>query len=165
MAREDYHDGGMRQSYHAHLSIRIKKTASLKYPTAFRAWMSCMRNICQLYRHCYSPLTKICQFGNNGHDVLLTTFGDMMRVPGSSSSLERKGLKVLQITVVYSTLDALHLAEKHPDKKVVFLAVGFETTAPTIAASVIEAERRGLKTTFVLTAHSNATGYEGAPDR
>jgi len=55
--------------------------------------------------------------------------------------------------VVYSTLDALHLAEKHPNKKVVFLAIGFETTAPTIAASVIEAERRGLKNYFVLTAH------------
>ena len=86
-------------------------------------------------------------------DVLITTFGDMMRVPGSSSSLEKERARGASVAVVYSTLDALHLAEKHPDKKVVFLAVGFETTAPTIAASVIEAERRGLKNYFVLTAH------------
>jgi hydrogenase expression/formation protein HypD len=85
--------------------------------------------------------------------VLITTFGDMMRVPGSSSSLEKERAKGASVTVVYSTLDALHLAEKHPDKKVVFLAIGFETTAPTIAASVIEAEMRGLKNYFVLTAH------------
>ena len=90
---------------------------------------------------------------NSGRDVLITTFGDMMRVPGSSSSIEKERAKGASVAVVYSTLDALHLAEKHPDKKVVFLAVGFETTAPTIAASVIEAERRGLKNYFVLTAH------------
>jgi hydrogenase expression/formation protein HypD len=90
---------------------------------------------------------------NIGHDVLLTTFGDMMRVPGSSSSIEKERAKGASVAVVYSTLDALHLAEKHPDKKVVFLAVGFETTAPTIAASVIDAERRGLRNYFVLTAH------------
>lgn len=90
---------------------------------------------------------------NSGRDVLITTFGDMMRVPGSSSSLEKERAKGASVTVVYSTLDALHLAEKHPDKKVVFLAIGFETTAPTIAASVIEAEMRGLKNYFVLTAH------------
>ena len=86
-------------------------------------------------------------------DVLITTFGDMMRVPGSSSSLEKEKAKGTSITVVYSTLDALHLAEKHPDKKVVFLAVGFETTAPTIAASIIEAEKRNLTNYFVLTSH------------
>jgi len=90
---------------------------------------------------------------NSGRDVLITTFGDMMRVPGSSSSLEKERAKGASVAVVYSTLDALHLAEKHPNKKVVFLAIGFETTAPTIAASVIEAERRGLKNYFVLTAH------------
>src|SRR3989338_4983383 len=90
---------------------------------------------------------------NSGRDVLITTFGDMMRVPGSSSSIEKERAKGASVTVVYSTLDALHLAEKYPDKEIVFLAVGFETTAPTIAASVIEAERRGLKNYFVLTAH------------
>ncbi|GAN31572.1 MAG: hydrogenase formation protein HypD [Candidatus Brocadia sinica] len=86
-------------------------------------------------------------------EVIITTFGDMMKVPGSSSSLEKERAKGASVAVVYSTLDALRLAEKHPDKQIVFLAIGFETTAPTIAASVIEAERRGLKNYFLLTAH------------
>ena len=62
---------------------------------------------------------------NSGHDVLLTTFGDMMRVPGSSSSLEKEKAKGASITVVYSTLDALHLAEKHPDEKSCVPCCGF----------------------------------------
>ncbi len=86
-------------------------------------------------------------------DIIIVTFGDMMKVPGSSSSLEIERAKGASVAVVYSTLDALRLAEKHPEKQIVFLGVGFETTAPTIAASVIEAERRGLKNYFVLTAH------------
>ncbi len=86
-------------------------------------------------------------------DVLVTTFGDMIRVPGSTSSLEKEKAKGAPVAVVYSTLDALSLAEKHPEKQVVFLAVGFETTAPTVAASVVEAERRGLKNYFILTSH------------
>ncbi|HHT9126115.1 MAG TPA: hydrogenase formation protein HypD [Candidatus Brocadiia bacterium] len=86
-------------------------------------------------------------------DLLITTFGDMMRVPGSTSSLEKEKAKGASVAVVYSTLDALSLAEKYPEKQVVFLGVGFETTAPTVAASIIEAERRGLKNYFVLTSH------------
>jgi len=86
-------------------------------------------------------------------EVIITTFGDMMRVPGSSSSLEKERAKGAAVAVVYSTLDALSLAEKYPEKEVVFLAIGFETTAPTVAASIIEAERRGLKNYFVLTSH------------
>ena len=86
-------------------------------------------------------------------DIVITTFGDMMRVPGSSSSLEKERAKGAAVAVVYSTLDALSLAEKYPEKEVVFLAIGFETTAPTIAASIIEAERRGIKNYFVLTSH------------
>ncbi|MEP9411665.1 MAG: hydrogenase formation protein HypD [Candidatus Brocadia sp.] len=86
-------------------------------------------------------------------DVIITTFGDMMKVPGSSSSLEKERAKGASVAVVYSTLDALRLAEKYPEKQIVFLGIGFETTAPTIAASVIEAERRGLENYFILTAH------------
>lgn len=85
--------------------------------------------------------------------IIIVTFGDMMKVPGSSSSLEKERAKGASVVVVYSTLDALRLAEKHPEKQIVFLGVGFETTAPTIAASIIEAERRGMKNYFVLTAH------------
>lgn len=86
-------------------------------------------------------------------DIVIATFGDMIRVPGTSSSLEKERAKGAAVAVVYSTLDALSLAEKYPEKQVVFLAVGFETTAPTVAASIIEAEKRGIKNYFVLTSH------------
>jgi hydrogenase expression/formation protein HypD len=86
-------------------------------------------------------------------DVVLCTFGDMMRVPGSSTSLEQERAIGRNIKVVYSTLDAVRLAEKNPQKKIIFLGVGFETTAPTIAASVLQAERIKLNNYFVLCAH------------
>ncbi len=86
-------------------------------------------------------------------DLIIATFGDMVRVPGSSSSLLREQAGGAQIKIVYSPLDALTLAEKSPEKKVIFLGVGFETTAPTIAGSIVEAKRRGLSNFFVLGAH------------
>ena len=86
-------------------------------------------------------------------DVIIATFGDMVRVPGSSSSLLREQAGGAKIKIVYSPLDALALAEKHPQKKVIFLGVGFETTAPTIAASMVAAKKRGLHNYFVLSAH------------
>ncbi|MFH1943155.1 MAG: hydrogenase formation protein HypD [bacterium] len=86
-------------------------------------------------------------------DVIVTTFGDMMKVPGSSSSLDQEHAKGRDIRVVTSTLEALAIAEKHPDQKVVFLGVGFETTIPTVAASLVEAKRRSMRMYFVLAAH------------
>ena len=86
-------------------------------------------------------------------DMMIVTFGDMMRVPGSSSSLEKERSKGSDIRIVYSTLDAVTLAEKNPEKNVIFLGVGFETTAPTIAASILQAHKRGLKNYSVLCAH------------
>lgn len=86
-------------------------------------------------------------------DVTVTTFGDMMKVPGSSSSLDREHARGGDIRVVASTLEALTLAEKNPHKKIVFLGIGFETTAPTVAASMIEARKRNMKNYFVLSAH------------
>ncbi|RJQ55599.1 MAG: hydrogenase formation protein HypD [Actinobacteria bacterium] len=86
-------------------------------------------------------------------DVIVTTFGDMMKVPGSRSSLTKEKAAGADIRVVYSALDAVDLAQKKPDKNVVFLGVGFETTAPTIAASIVEAKRRNLKNFFVHSVH------------
>jgi hydrogenase expression/formation protein HypD len=77
----------------------------------------------------------------------------MLRVPGSSSSLEKERAQGSDIRIVYSTMDALALAQKTPDKQVIFLGVGFETTAPTIAASILEADKRNLKNYSVLCAH------------
>lgn len=88
-----------------------------------------------------------------GQDTIITTFGDMMKAPGSISSLENEKAGGANVVVVYTPRDALLLAEKHPEKRIVFLAIGFETTAPTVAASIVEAEKRGIKNFFVLTAH------------
>ncbi len=84
-------------------------------------------------------------------DVILTTFGDMMKVPGSYENLFQLRAKGHDIRVVYSTLDAVKIAEENPGKKVVFFGIGFETTAPTIAASVLEAKRKKLKNYFVIS--------------
>jgi len=86
-------------------------------------------------------------------DVITTTFGDMMRVPGSSSSLMEERARGADIRIVYSPLDAVAIAAANPEKKVVFLGVGFETTAPTIAGSILAAEARGLGNYFVLASH------------
>lgn len=85
--------------------------------------------------------------------TIVASFGDMLRVPGSSSSLLAEKARGADVRVVYSPLDAVALAEKHPQQQVVFLGVGFETTTPTIAGSVLEAERRGLTNYFVLCSH------------
>jgi hydrogenase expression/formation protein HypD len=86
-------------------------------------------------------------------ETIIATFGDMLRVPGSTSSLMQERARGADIRIVYSPLDAVNLAAKHPEKKVVFLGVGFETTAPTIAGSILTAAARGIKNYFVLTAH------------
>lgn len=86
-------------------------------------------------------------------DVIVTTFGDLMRVPGSESSLQKeKGLGA-DVRMVYSTMDALDLARQNPARKVIFLGIGFETTAPTIAAAVVAAEVQGIKNFSVLSSH------------
>ncbi len=86
-------------------------------------------------------------------EVIVATFGDLMRVPGTESSLQLERAAGADIRIVYSTFDALTIAEEHPDKKIVFLGVGFETTAPTIAASLSAARDMGRKNFFVFSAH------------
>lgn len=85
--------------------------------------------------------------------VLLATFGDLMRVPGSGGSLQEKKAQGARVQVVYSTLDALKLAEENPGLEVVFAGIGFETTAPTVAVSIEEARRRGIKNYSVWSLH------------
>ena len=85
-------------------------------------------------------------------DTLIATFGDMMRVPGSRSSLEKARAGGANVKVVYSPLDALEEARRHPAQRVVFLGVGFETTAPA-TAWVIQEARRGVPNFSVLCAH------------
>lgn len=85
--------------------------------------------------------------------VVFTTFGDMLRVPGSRENLFQVRSRGGDVRIVYSPLDAVALARKLPDRQVVFLAVGFETTAPTAAAAVLEADRLGLDNFSVLVSH------------
>jgi hydrogenase expression/formation protein HypD len=86
-------------------------------------------------------------------DVIITTFGDLLRVPGTGSSLQKERAAGRDIRMVYSPIDALDAAKKNPDKKIVFLGVGFETTAPIIAAAILETRERGIDNFFVYSAH------------
>lgn len=86
------------------------------------------------------------------HSVTLCTYGDMMRVPGTGSSLLQAKALGADVRITYSPLDALKLAEEFPQREVVFFAVGFETTAPANALAVVEAERKGVYNFSILTA-------------
>lgn len=85
--------------------------------------------------------------------VIITTFGDLLRVPGSSSSLHEERSKGADVRIVYATFDALQIARENPDQQVVFLGIGFETTAPTVAAAVHKAAEEGLQNFSVFSAH------------
>jgi hydrogenase expression/formation protein HypD len=88
------------------------------------------------------------------HDgVILATFGDMMRVPGSEGSLIDAQADGADVRMVYSPLDALKLAHQNPDRKVVFFAIGFETTAPSTAVTLLHAKRLGVRNFFVFCNH------------
>ena len=89
---------------------------------------------------------EICRM----NDVIMTTFGDMMRVPGANGSLSEMKAKGHDVRVVYSPLDALSIAKENPKKKVVFMGIGFETTSPTIAATVLRAKEEKIRNFFVL---------------
>jgi len=86
-------------------------------------------------------------------DVVFCSFGDMLRVPGTRGDLLRLKAEGRDIRIVYSPLDAVRLAEKHPEKRVVFFAIGFETTAPANAMAVRIGKQRGLANFSILAAH------------
>ena len=86
-------------------------------------------------------------------DVIVATFGDMIKVPASRSSLQQAKAEGGDVRIVYSTQDALEIAQHNPSKSVVFIGIGFETTAPTVAASVLQAEQQGIDNYYVLSQH------------
>ncbi|MBI5049962.1 MAG: hydrogenase formation protein HypD [Nitrospirae bacterium] len=86
-------------------------------------------------------------------DVILTTFGDMMRVPGSTSSLYEEKARGREIRIVYSPMDCLKIARENPEKKVIFFATGFETTSPSVAATTLESRTLGLKNFYIFSVH------------
>jgi len=85
--------------------------------------------------------------------VILCSFGDMLRVPGSKESLLEAKAQGADIRILYSPLEAVQIAQQNPDKEVVFFAVGFETTAPANALSIIHAKKLGLKNYSILNSH------------
>ncbi|WP_028323512.1 hydrogenase formation protein HypD [Desulfatirhabdium butyrativorans] len=85
--------------------------------------------------------------------VMLTTFGDLMRVPGSHGSLRQEKAAGHDIRIVYSAMDALELAAENPDRNVVFIGIGFETTAPTVAAAIAVANQRNIRNFLVYSVH------------
>ena len=85
--------------------------------------------------------------------VVLCTFGDMMRVPGRHGSLYHAKAEGADVSVVYSPTDALKEAVDNPDKRVVFFATGFETTAPLVSATVLEAEKQGVENFYIYSVH------------
>jgi hydrogenase expression/formation protein HypD len=90
--------------------------------------------------------------------VIVTTFGDMIRVPGSETTLAAEKAKGRDVRVVYSPLDALEVAAAHPEALVVFYAVGFETTTPMVAATLEMAVQRNLSNFTIFPVHKTVPG-------
>ena len=86
-------------------------------------------------------------------DVIVTTYGDLIRIPGSTTSLDEEKAKGADIRIVYSVLDALKIAEDNKDKKIVFLGIGFETTAPSSAVGVLNAHKAGISNFYLYSSH------------
>ena len=104
---------------------------------------------------CVTPLNLIDKavYLAEEKDVILCSFGDMLRVPGSGKSLLEAKAGGADIRILYSPLEAVKIAEQNPERQVVFFAVGFETTAPANALSVIHAHQMGLTNYSILTSH------------
>ncbi len=120
---------------------------------------------------CVTPLIEIDRsvVAAETPGTIVVTFGDMMRVPGSRSSLEGARTDGADIRIVYNPMDSLQIARQNPGHEIVFLGVGFETTSPTIAATVVAAEREGLGNFSILPFFKTVPGaldmLAGIPDR
>jgi len=97
-------------------------------------------------------IDKAIELAKN-REVIVTTFGDLVRVPGTNSSLEEEKASGADVRVIYSPRDALRIARENPAKKVVLLAIGFETTSPLIAASILDARKEKIGNFFIFSTH------------
>jgi len=86
-------------------------------------------------------------------NTIIATYGDLIRVPGSSSSLDKEKAGGADIKIVYSTLEALNIAMSNSNRKVIFLGIGFETTTPSSAIAILEASKRNINNFFLYSAH------------
>ncbi len=102
---------------------------------------------------CVTPneyLDRIIEIGKE-YNTIIATFGDMIKVPSSYSSLGQEKSAGMDIEVVYSPLDALEIADKNPDREIIFISVGFETTAPSEAVAILEAHKRNINNFSLLS--------------
>jgi hydrogenase expression/formation protein HypD len=104
---------------------------------------------------CVIPMGRLDDAIHIAHQpgVILTTFGDMMRVPGGHGSFLDANAEGTDIRMVYSPVDALRIARRNPDRRVVFMAIGFETTAPSTALTLLQAEREGIENFSIFCNH------------
>lgn len=103
---------------------------------------------------CVTPneyLDRAIEIGKTYKNTILATFGDMLKVPSSYSSLKKERAKGMNIQIVYSPLDALTLAKENPEKEVIFLGIGFETTAPGEALVIFKAKQMDIKNFSLLS--------------
>lgn len=104
---------------------------------------------------CVIPMGRVDDAITIAHEpgVIFACFGDMLRIPGSHGSLLEAKAEGADVRIVYSPLDALRLAREHPDREVVFLAIGFETTAPSTALTLLRARAEGVRNFSCLCCH------------
>ncbi len=109
---------------------------------------------------CVTPASHIdaCIRAAERPDTLIATFGDLVRVPGTRGSLAGARAQGARVEIVYSPMDALTLAIKNPELKIVFPGIGFETTAPTIAATVLQAHKQQVNNFFIISAAKTMPG-------
>jgi hydrogenase expression/formation protein HypD len=167
---DEYRDGGIAQKLIGEIRRLLKErdsVISLMEVCGTHTMNMARAGIRRLFegniRFLSGPGCPVCVTPNNfldraialskRSDVIIATFGDMLKVPGSRSSLYLEKSRGGQIMIVYSPLDALHIAGENPDKKIVFLGVGFETTAPTVAATIQAALNKDINNFYVLCGH------------
>lgn len=164
---EEFRNGATAQALLSHMKNRIPRPVNLMEVCGthtvaiFRHGIRCLLppNVTMLS----GPGCPVCVTANADLDkaialaqmpgITLCTFGDMLKVPGSYFSLQQVRAQGGDVRVVYSPLDALVIAGQNPNRQIVFYGVGFETTAPAIAASILEAQRQGLSNYSVVSVH------------
>ncbi len=99
-----------------------------------------------------SFIDKIIAYAQLPNSIIVT-YGDLIRVPGSTSSLMKEKAKGADIRIIYSTLETIKLAKEQPDKNIIFPAIGFETTTPATAVALLEAKKNNLKNFLIISAH------------
>ena len=105
----------------------------------------------------WRDIDQIIAMAGSGQNLVIGTFGDMIRVPGTNSSLEIERAKGAEVEVFYSPTEAVNYAAQHPQKEMVFLGIGFETTTPAIALSVQLAKQKGLGNYSVFSVHKKVS--------